>query len=306
MRTDKPQILLIGDQGQVAWELKRTLSTLGDVTCVGRKTKPRHIDLSNPGDISTLVSDLKPDWIINAAAYTAVDQAEDEEQVATRINGEAPGILAKEAQRIGALLIHYSTDYVYDGTKDTGYIETDKPNPKSVYGRSKLLGDEHIISSGCAHLIFRTSWVYGLRGKNFLLTIRNLARQKKELRIIADQIGCPTSARSIAEATAQILSQLGLNKQKWTDTSGIYHLVSGGSGSWYDFASHIVGHQSRHEDILTKTVSPINTHEYPLPAARPANSVLDTGKLQETFGIFMPDWRIALDQVLEELIGKTI
>jgi dTDP-4-dehydrorhamnose reductase len=306
MSTEKPQILLLGDQGQVAWELKRALATLGKVTCVGRRTEPRRIDLSNPGEISALISDLEPDWIINAAAYTAVDKAEEEEQVATRINGEAPGILAKEAHRIGALLVHYSTDYVYDGSKDDSYIEADKPNPQSAYGRSKLLGDENIVGSGCAHLIFRTSWVYGPRGKNFLLTIRSLARQKEELRIIADQIGCPTSARSIAEATSQVLSQLSLDREKWAEHSGIYHLVSGGSGSWYDFASHIVGQQSLHEDILTKTLSPIATHEYPLPAARPANSVLDTHKLQKTFGIFMPDWRHALDQVLDELIGKSI
>lgn len=296
-----PRILLIGQQGQVAWELQRTLATLGEVIIVGRDTLPHALDLSKPESIAPVVEALQPQWIVNAAAYTAVDKAEQEEALATTINALAVGELAAAARSVGALLVHYSTDYVFDGTSTQPYTEDAPTRPQSAYGRSKLAGEEAIRSINHPHLILRTSWVYGARGNNFMRTIRRLAREREELRIVADQYGCPTWSRHIAEATAQILAQLGQNSTAWSDKSGTYHLVSSGQGNWYDFATRIVEHQRQHESVKAERILPIRTEDYPLPAPRPGYSVLCTDKLRASFGIHMPHWESALTQVQNDL-----
>lgn len=296
-----PRILILGDQGQVAWELRRTLATLGEVIAVGRNTTPLRLDLQEPEGIAALVEAVRPEWIVNAAAYTAVDKAEQEADIAMKINGRAPGLLAEAAQCAGALLVHYSTDYVFNGTAQTPYTEDAPTYPQNVYGRSKLAGEKTIRAVGGHHLILRTGWVYGTRGHNFMRTIRRLAREREELRIVADQRGCPTWSRHIAEATAQVLTRLGCDRIAWSATTGTYHLVSGGEGTWYDFATRIVEHQHRHEPVKAARIVPIATLEYPLPAPRPHYSVLNTDKLRATFGIHMPHWEDALRQVQEEL-----
>ncbi len=302
----KARILIIGDQGQVAWELKRALATLGEVTCVGRTTAPYALDLAKPDTIAPLVESIQPDWIINAAAYTAVDKAEQEEPLATTINGTAVGVLAKAAKSVGALLVHYSTDYVFDGTATQPYTEDAQTNPQSAYGRSKLAGEEAIHAADTPYLILRTSWVYGARGHNFMRTIRRLAREREELCIVADQTGSPTWSRHIAEATGQMLAQLSLNPEAWQAKSGTYHLVSGGQCSWHDFAHRIVEAQRAQEAIPCQRVTPIATQEYPVPAPRPQYSVLNTGKLSSTFNIHMPDWTTALSMVQQDIEQEVI
>lgn len=297
----KRRILVLGGDGQVAWELRRTLACLGEVIAVGRRTEPYSVDFLRPETIEPLVESVRPDWIVNAAAYTAVDKAEQEPEAAAAVNAIAPGRLAEVAGRIGAQLVHYSTDYVFDGTAGTPYKEGDGPNPQGVYGRTKLDGETAIAKAGCDWLILRTAWVYGARGGNFMRTMRRLARERAELRVVADQVGAPTWSRHIAEATAQMLSQLGDDRGAWHRACGIYHLTSGGAATWYDFASAIVEHQRQHEAIACRQVVAITTADYPTPAKRPAYSVLDTDKLALGFGIRLPDWRVALAQVQEEL-----
>jgi dTDP-4-dehydrorhamnose reductase len=294
------KILVLGGDGQVAWELRRTLAPLGEVIAVGRRTTPA-LDLEQPDAILPLVETLRPDWIVNAAAYTAVDKAESEPEAAALVNAIAPGRLAEAAARVGAQLVHYSTDYVFDGTASHPYREDDTPNPQGVYGRTKLEGEEAIAQSGCDWLIFRTAWVYGTRGGNFMRTMRRLAREREELRVVADQRGAPTWSRHIAEATAQILAQLGDDRAAWHRACGVYHLTSAGEATWHDFASAIIEHQRGHETIACQRVTAITTADYPTPAKRPAYSVLDNDKLARTFGIRLPDWRVALTQVQEAL-----
>lgn len=272
------KILLIGKLGQVGWELERSLK--GEIIAVDRTV----IDLTHPNTITSTISKFQPQIIINAAAYTAVDQAEQEPEKANFINGTAVGILAEEAKKIGALLVHYSTDYVFDGTSSTPYIETSPVNPINNYGRSKLMGELAISQIDCRHLIFRTSWVYGMRGKNFLLTILRLAKEKPQLRIVHDQIGAPTWSRSIAKATSQILQCKEI-------PSGIYHLTSAGKTSWHGFAEEIVKKVPNSPQILG-----ISTAEYPTPAKRPAYSVLSNHKLEATFGLKMPHWLDSLNE----------
>lgn len=295
------KILVLGGDGQVAWELRRALATLGEVIGVGRSTAPHALDLMRPETIVPLVETLRPHWIINAAAYTAVDKAEQEPEAAAAVNAIAPGLLAEAAARVGAQLVHYSTDYVFDGSGNTPYKEDDTPNPQGVYGRTKLEGEEAIAQTGCDYLIFRTAWVYGARGGNFLRTMRRLAREREELRVVADQRGAPTWSRHIAEATAQALAQLGHDRAAWHRACGIYNLTSAGSATWHDFASAIVEHQRQHETIACQRVTAITTADYPTPAKRPAYSVLDNDKLARTFGIRLPDWRDALVQVQQDL-----
>lgn len=301
----KPRILLIGSAGQVAWELKRCLSTLGEVVVASRDAATNRIDLADPQTIAPVVQAVRPNWVVNAAAYTAVDKAEEEADLANRINGEAVGVLAQQAKAVGACLVHYSTDYVFDGQADQPYSEQSPTNPQSVYGRSKLLGEETIAETGVPHLILRTSWVYGARGHNFFLTMRRLAREREELRIVSDQFGAPTWSRHIAEATGQILAQLQQDTAACSDASGVYHLVSSGQCSWFDFAQRIIDHQRRHEAVAVQSVQPIATHEYPLPAPRPAYSVMSNAKLAQTFGIHMPHWSESLDLVLREIADTT-
>ncbi len=286
-----PRIMLIGATGQVGWELRRTLAPLGRVVALGSE----QLDLSNPEQIREQVREIKPSLIVNAAAYTAVDKAEEEPELAMTINGTAPGILAEEAKKINAVLVHYSTDYVFDGKKDAPYTEQDVPNPLNVYGETKLAGDRAIVAAGVPHLILRTGWVYGLRRANFLLTVLRLAREREELRIVDDQVGSPTWCRMIAEVTAQILAQ---GYSSVVEKQGTYNFSAGGQTSWYGFAKRIIELISE-KDLLCKKVVPIQTSEYPAPARRPSNSVLSKEKLNKGFGLTMPDWDHALQLVLE-------
>ncbi len=300
MKTEQRILFLCGD-GQVAWELRRTLATLGEVIAVGRRTEPYALDLMQPETIVPLVDQLRPDWIVNAAAYTAVDKAEQEPGIAAAVNAAAPGLLAEAATRVGAQLVHFSTDYVFDGTATEPYQEGDAPNPQGVYGRTKLDGEEAIAKSGCDWLVLRTAWVYGARGGNFMRTMRRLAREREELRVVADQHGAPTWSRHIAEATAQILAQLGGDRAAWHRACGVYHLTSAGTATWHSFASAIVEHQRRQESIACQRVTAITTADYPTPAKRPAYSVLDNDKLAATFGLRLPDWQAALARVQEDI-----
>jgi dTDP-4-dehydrorhamnose reductase len=288
------KILILGKQGQVAWELQRTLASLGHVTVFGSQD----LDLANPDQIREKVRSIQPDIIVNAAAYTAVDKAETESDLCISINAIAPGILAELARESQALLVHYSTDYVFDGTKGGAYVETDPTNPLSVYGASKLAGEQAIIQVDCPHLIFRTTWVYGNRGKNFLLTILRLAAEKQELKIVADQIGSPTWSRSISEATAQIIAQC---RHDLASIKGLYNLSAAGKTSWHGFANQIVDRArsiNPELDLAIEQILPIPTTDYPTPAQRPANSVLDNSKILADFGVQLPDWKVSLEQCL--------
>lgn len=296
-----PRILVLGAQGQVGWELRRSLSTLGEVIAAGRHGAPHLIDLADAAAIAPFVQAVRPDWIVNAAAYTAVDRAEGEREAAFAVNATAVAELARAALLIGARLVHYSTDYVFDGTGQRPYREDDAPAPLGVYGASKLAGEEAIRESGVEHLILRTAWVYGARGHNFMRTIRRLAREREQLRIVADQRGAPTWSRHIAEATAQILARLGRDGAAWRALGGTYHLAAAGETTWHEFAEAIVAHQRQHEAILARSITPISSAEYPTPARRPAYSVLDCRKLAQNFAIRLPDWRDGLRLVQEEL-----
>ncbi len=293
------KILLAGKNGQVGWELQRTLATLGDVVAVDRQG----MDLANPDSIRSAIRTIRPDLIVNAAAYTAVDKAESEPELAMAINGIAPGIMAEEAKRLGAAMVHYSTDYVFDGTKTSPYTEEDAPNPLSVYGKTKLAGEQAIQAAGIPYLIFRTSWVYGLRGRNFLLTILRLAKERDELKIVDDQIGAPTWSRMIAEVTGQILAQ---RRAGLSEVSGLYNLTAAGRTSWYGFANAILESmslQGAHSLCLTHhpmpKLIPVATPEYPLPAPRPLYSMLSSDKLNRAFGVALPAWEASLTFCME-------
>jgi dTDP-4-dehydrorhamnose reductase len=276
------KILVLGRSGQVGSALLPVLAPLGQVTAVDHE----EINLANPDSIRAGLKTERPEVIVNAAAYTAVDKAEDERDLAFAINATGPGILAEEARKLGALLVHYSTDYVYDGEKIGKYVESDRAAPLGVYGASKLAGDLAIAQSGCRHLIFRTSWVYSPGGSNFLLTMLRLARERPELRVVDDQRGAPTSAKAIAEATVQAIA-------KRDAPSGLYHMTAAGETTWHGFASAIVKAAG-----LDVPVRAIRSDEYPVKAARPKNSLLDNTKLRTTFGISLPDWRESLRAVM--------
>lgn len=279
-------ILLLGKNGQVGWELARTLAPLGNIVALNSQ----ELDLADPDVIRGKVREFEPDVIVNAAAHTAVDKAESESDLAMKINGTAPGILAEEAKRLDALLVHYSTDYVFDGKKPGGYTEEDQTGPVSVYGKTKLAGEEAVRNSGANHLIFRTSWVYGMRGRNFLLTMLRLMKEREELKIVDDQIGAPTWSRMIAEATS--LAIAGFRD----DLSGTYHMTAGGSTSWHGFAAAILELSGLEKK---PRLLPIPTEAYPLPARRPQNSILSNEKLHSDFGIQLPDWRASLALCLD-------
>lgn len=289
-----PRILLTGRNGQVGWELARSLATLGEVMA----TDSRSLDLADADAIRRTVAEWRPQVIVNPAAYTAVDKAESETDRAHAINAVAPGILAEAAERLGALLVHYSTDYVFAGSGDTPWREDDATAPLNVYGASKLAGEQAIRTRCRRHLIFRTSWVYGLRGANFLLTMRRLMRERPELKIVADQIGAPTWCRHLAEATAQVLAQVGSpargadKPEPW----GVYHMSNAGETSWHGFAAAI---QELDPPPARVPLLPIPTSDYPTPARRPLNSRLDNGKLARVFGLRLPHWRDALRLCLE-------
>ncbi|MFM0051915.1 dTDP-4-dehydrorhamnose reductase [Caballeronia grimmiae] len=285
-------ILLTGVNGQVGFELARTLQGLGRVVAVDR----RRLDLGDLDQVRRVVREVKPALIVNPAAYTAVDKAESDVDAAMRANGEAPGVLAEEAKRLGAALVHYSTDYVFDGTKEGAYVEDDVVNPQNVYGKSKLAGEQAIAASGCDHLIFRTSWVYGTRGKNFLLTMLRLGAERDELSVVVDQIGAPTWASTIAALTANVLAQsVAAGDSWWKEKSGVYHLTAGGSTSWHGFAEAIFELSGLEKKPVVK---PIPASAYPTPAKRPANSRMSGAKLGAVFGLQAPDWRDALSLCL--------
>ncbi|MBF5012907.1 dTDP-4-dehydrorhamnose reductase [Burkholderia pseudomultivorans] len=291
----EPTILVTGVNGQVGFELLRTLQGLGRVVACDRSM----LDLSDLERVRSVVRDLKPSIIVNPAAYTAVDKAETDIEGARRLNADVPRVFAEEAARSGAVLIHYSTDYVFDGTKDGAYVETDATNPQNVYGLTKLEGEQAIAATGCAHLILRTSWVYGRRGKNFLLTMLKLGSERPELKIVADQIGAPTWSKTIATATSHILAQSLATDEAdwWARRSGVYHLTSAGATSWHGFAEAILAHAMG--ERMPKVV-PIPTADYPVPAKRPANSRLSHAKLTGVFGLRLPEWDDALKLCLSE------
>lgn len=297
------RLLVLGAGGQVGWELRRTLMPLGEVIAIDHD----RLDLTERQTIAPALAAIRPDVIVNAAAYTAVDQAESERDLAFRINAEAPAELARWASEHRALLVHYSTDYVFDGRKPSPYNEADPPDPLGVYGASKLAGEHAIRDSGARHLILRTSWVYAARGRNFLLTMLRLAREREELRVVADQVGAPTWARFLAEATALILALAREELRVDRFRSGLYHLTAGGQTSWHGFASAIV-ETARQLDpaasLRAREVTPIETDQYPLPARRPANSRLSCENVCQRFGIETPDWRVGMTRCLEELMGR--
>jgi dTDP-4-dehydrorhamnose reductase len=296
--TANPRILLLGPAGQVGRELQAAFAGFGRVTIADRKAA----DLAAPEQIRELLRRNQPEVILNAAAYTAVDRAESEPDLAMAINAHAPRILAEEALRSGALLVHYSTDYVFDGSKQEPWVETDVPNPLNSYGATKLAGEQAIESSGCRHLIFRTSWVYGPHGRNFLFTMLRLGRERDRISIVNDQFGAPTSSIEIAAATRRIVEgviegRFGAEK----DWAGIYHMTCADSTSWFGFAQAIF---ARAGDLLAGKIpelAPIATSEYPMPAMRPRNSVLSNDKLHARFGFELASWKAALDAVMNVL-----
>ena len=289
------KILLTGKTGQIGEELNKIVGDLGNLITVDKE----QLDLSKPNSIEPVILDIKPDIIINPAAYTAVDKAEEEPDLAMTVNALAPGLLAKAARKVGAGLIHYSTDYVFDGCSEIPYKEEDPPNPLNVYGKSKLAGEKAIAEVGIPFLIIRTSWVYSLHGKNFLKTIKKLAEEKDTIQVIDDQIGAPTWARSIALKTHQILKQC-LNK-KWLETkdsnlSGIFHMTSQGETSWHGFAREVLNMSNTSQNI--KLIA-IPTSDYPVSAVRPPNSLLNNEKIQRVFGLNMPHWEDALKDCMD-------
>ena len=290
------RILVTGGAGQVGWELRRTLAIYGEVVAPARDI----LDLSSADSIVAAVRGIRPGLIVNAAAYTAVDKAESESGLAMKINGDAPRILAEEAALRNAALIHYSTDYVFDGSKSEPYREDDETAPINVYGETKLAGERGVMASNAAHLVLRTSWVYGPRGRNFLLTMLKLGRERKELKVVDDQFGAPTSARMIAESTAAAVAKSVahgvLDLDRFRQLGGLYHLTAAGRTTWYGFAQAILTDKAG----MAK-VSPIPTSGYPTPARRPQNSVLDNGKLEKQFGFSLPDWKTGLKLCLEEV-----
>ena len=291
------RILILGSTGQLGRELQRSFSGYGEVIARGRET----VDFSGEDQLRSAVRTASPDVILNAAAYTAVDRAESEPDLAMAVNGHAPGVLAEEANRLGALFVHYSTDYVFDGTKAGAWEETDAPNPLNVYGASKLAGERAVEQVGGKHLIFRTSWVYGPHGKNFLLTMLRLGKERDLLKVVDDQVGAPTTSIALADATRSIVASIFEGRCGYAESwAGVYHMTCGGSVSWRRFADAIF---ARAQNLLggrRPATAPIPTSEYPTPARRPQNSVLSNKKLNAAFGVQLPSWGDALDRVFLE------
>ena len=297
------KILLLGSNGQVGWELQRSLAPLGQLKACDHNT----VDLAKIDELQARIRDFSPAIIVNAAAYTAVDMAESEAEKARRINAEAVAELAAEAKCLDAWLIHYSTDYIFDGTKSTAYVETDSAKPQSVYGKTKFEGEEAIRKSGCKHLIFRTSWVYAARGSNFAKTMLRLAKERDELNVVGDQVGVPTSAELIADITALCLYRVTNDNAFGKQAVGTYHLSPSGETNWHEYARYVIA-EAQHYGVKLRTkpenIHPISTSEYPLPAKRPANSLLDTKKLTNTFSVHMPVWRTQVKRLVSELVMK--
>lgn len=295
------KLLLLGPNGQVGWELQRALSSLGTVIPLDRqRPSPGAGDLEQLDRLRTSVRSLQPDVIVNAAAYTAVDAAEKDQERARTINALAPGVLAEEAAALKALLVHYSTDYVFDGSGTRPWREADRTGPLSAYGRTKLEGEELIRASGCRHLNFRTSWVFAARGSNFLRTILRLAGERDSLSVVSDQVGSPTGADLIADVTAHAIR----SARHSADLSGTWHLAASGFTSWHGYALHLVASARTlgwPVKVPREAINPCTTSEFPSPARRPANSRLDTLRLCGTFGLTMPDWREGVDRAIREL-----
>lgn len=305
-----PRILLIGKNGQLGRGLNCLLADTSELRALGRE----ELDLTKPDCVRKAIREFRPNVIVNAAAYTAVDKAESEEALARSINADAPAAIAEEAREIGAALIHYSTDYVFDGSKGSAYLESDATNPLSAYGRTKLAGENAIRAIGGRYLIFRTEWVYATRGKNFLFTILRLATEREELRIVSDQTGAPTWSREIAAATSKIIGEEWRregSEQFLAARSGTYHMTASGQTTWFDFACAIVEHVRGCSDrpawltaaigdkpVIVRRVLPIQTKDYPTPARRPEYSVLSNALLEEKFGVKLPDWRIQMKTAL--------
>ncbi len=295
--------MIVGHLGQVGVELQRSLASLGELALADRES----VELAQPSSVRELLRRCRPDIVVNAAAYTAVDRAESEPELSHAINGVAPGVLAEEAARLRALLIHYSTDYVFDGSKQSPWLESDAPNPINVYGKSKLAGERAVAAAGGRHYIFRTSWVYAPHGSNFVRTIIRLAGERDELRIVDDQVGAPTSAGVIADATARAIAassdaRSGAEAEAHPEY-GLYHLTCGGETSWFGFAREALAYMAA--KVPGKKLArciPIPSSQYPTPARRPRNSVLSNGKLEHGFGFQLPEWRAAMEPVLEEMV----
>ena len=295
-------VLVTGAEGQVGWEARRTFAPLGRVVAVDRA----EVDFVDVESLRALVREHRPAVIVNAAAYTAVDRAESERELAVAINATAPQVLAEEAARLGAVIVHFSTDYVFDGTKATPYREDDEPSPLNAYGESKLAGDRAVMTSGAPHLVFRTSWVYAARGHNFLRTMLKLAHERDTLRVVGDQIGAPTPARLLAETAAQIVGRFAadgaptLPESQW----GLYNAVTRGATSWHGFAQRILELDPRRAAQRCREVVPIPTSDYSTPARRPMRSLLDVGRLERTFALRMPAWDDQLELVMADLAAQ--
>ena len=290
-------ILLLGKNGQLGWELQRSLAPLGRVTALGHA----EADFTQPGQVAALVRAQRPDVIVNAAAWTAVDQAESAQGAARLVNAATPGALAEEAARSGALLLHYSTDYVFDGSGERPWTEADTPAPLSVYGATKLEGEQLIQQSGCRHLILRTSWVYAARGGNFAKTMLRLAQERERLTVIDDQWGAPTGAELLADVSAHAISHL----RRRPEDGGLYHCAAAGETSWFSYAKHVITHARQAQPaikIKATEIAPIPSSAYPTPARRPHNSRLDCRKLQATFGLALAPWQQGVERMLAELL----
>lgn len=293
------KILLFGKNGQVGWELQRSLAPLGELVALGSN----QADFSDLDGLAAIVREVKPDVIVNAAAHTAVDKAESEPELARTINVLAPAVLAHEANYLNSLFIHYSTDYVFDGSGDTPWVESDATGPLSVYGASKREGEQLIQQSGCQHLIFRTSWVYGARGGNFAKTMLRLAQERDSLKVINDQIGAPTGADLLADVTAHAIRSVRLNPA----LSGLYHLVARGETSWHGYACFVIDFARKagvQVKVLQDAIEAVPTSAFPTPAKRPHNSRLSTKKLQNTFDLHLPPWQVGVERMLTEILEK--
>ena len=294
-------ILLFGQSGQVGWELQRSLSLLGRLTALDFDSTGHCGDFSNPDGIARTVRELKPDVIVNAAAHTAVDKAESEPERARLLNATTPAVLAREAARLGAWLVHYSTDYVFDGSGTRPWVETDTPAPLSVYGATKWESERLIQQSGCRHLILRTSWVYAARGGNFARTMLRLAAERERLTVIDDQWGAPTGADLLADVTAHALRHL----QRRPEDGGLYHCVAAGETNWFSYANYVISQARQAQpaiQIKATEIAPVPTSAYPTPARRPHNSRLDTARLQATFGLSLPPWQQGVARMLAEIL----
>ncbi len=296
------RILIFGHDGQLAWELQRTFAPLGHVVSLSSK----QADFSSPEKLRAIVREQRPDIILNASAYTAVDKAESEPELASTINGTAPGILADEARRAKAIFVHYSTDYVFDGSKMSAYTEFDKPHPISTYGWTKLAGDEAVQSAGGEHLVLRTSWVYSTRGSNFLLTMLRMAAEGRALQVVNDQFGAPTSAASLARATASLLAlPLAQPMNSLNGKGGVYNLCNAGATSWYDFACDIFELAHKLAGRPKPSITHVPSSAFIRPAKRPRNSQLSLNRIEQVFGLKMPHWHDALESVMRELFATS-